>query len=64
MCGIFGYISCNEDKIDNKSLKDSSVKCSHRGPDSTKDLVIKKGVKSIHFSFHRLAINGLSSSGD
>lgn len=64
MCGIFGYISCNEDKIDNKSLKDSSVKCSHRGPDSTKDLVIKKGIKSIHFSFHRLAINGLSSNGD
>lgn len=64
MCGIFGYISCNEDKIDNKQLKDSSIKCSHRGPDSTKDLIIKEGIKSIHFSFHRLAINGLTTSGN
>jgi asparagine synthase (glutamine-hydrolysing) len=60
MCGIWAYILRNGllhgevlEEQENNTLK-------NRGPDNT--VVVKK--ENIHMVFHRLAINGLSSTGD
>ena len=58
MCGIFGYIS-NKENCNIELFKQSGEKCSHRGPDSTKDLIIHSQNNTIFLQFHRLAINGL-----
>lgn len=63
MCGIFGFISPNKDK-DIDELKKYGYKCSHRGPDSSKDLTIHNENNMIFLQFHRLAINGLNTKSD
>ena len=64
MCGIFFYVSELSQELNYEELIKSSDKCNHRGPDSTKHLTIKQNDKRVHFSFHRLAINGLTEDGD
>ena len=64
MCGIFGYIS-NKDKVYNiDSIKKLGDKCKHRGPDSTKDLIIHTEDNTLFLQFHRLKINGLNDKSN
>lgn len=62
MCGIFLHLS--EGDIDIESVKENGAKMQHRGPDSTVEKVITQSNKTIYFQFHRLAINGLTESGN
>ena len=64
MCGIFFYVSELSEELNYEQLIESSEKCKHRGPDSTKHLTVKENGKKLQFSFHRLAINGLTENGD
>tara|TARA_A100001037_G_scaffold45808_1_gene37048 strand:- start:20314 stop:21882 length:1569 start_codon:yes stop_codon:yes gene_type:complete len=63
MCGIFGYIS-NKENCNIELLKQYGDKCSHRGPDSTKDLIIHSQNNTMFLQFHRLAINGLNEKSN
>lgn len=64
MCGIFYYQNVRErGRIATsmlQTLQSNFAKISHRGPDNSKFIV--NGHRCI--GFHRLAINGLSSTGD
>lgn len=64
MCGIFYYQTVRErGRIATsmlQTLQSNFAKISHRGPDNSKFIV--NGHRCI--GFHRLAINGLSSTGD
>ena len=60
MCGIFLHLSEGDLDIENVKV----VKNEHRGPDSTVEKVITSSNKTIYFQFHRLAINGLTESGN
>ena len=40
------------------------MKCQHRGPDNTKDVLFNFDEWKLYYMFHRLAINGLSAAGD
>ena len=53
MCGIFFYISGLSEELNYDQLINSSDKCKHRGPDSTKHLTVKDNGKKLQFSFHR-----------
>jgi asparagine synthase (glutamine-hydrolysing) len=61
MCGIFLHLSEGDD-IEN--IREYGGKIKHRGPDSTIEKTINKNDKTIYFQFHRLAINGLTESGN
>ena len=63
MCGIFAFLKNNSEISDNK-LKECGLKCSHRGPDSTKDVSYDITNYKLYLMFHRLAINGLTEIGD
>ena len=58
MCGIFFY---KGNRYNWSELRDSVNKISYRGPDNTHYIKINDDVL---FAFHRLAIMGISSSGD
>ena len=58
MCGIFGAYS---KKYDKAFLYDYFLKIKHRGPDYSEFRSLRH---DLHFGFHRLAINGLSPSGN
>tara|TARA_B110000208_G_scaffold184909_2_gene239342 strand:+ start:3413 stop:4999 length:1587 start_codon:yes stop_codon:yes gene_type:complete len=58
MCGIFAYLG--EKQPLNKLLL-YFIKTSHRGPDNSKFVTIKK---DLFFGFHRLRINGLDTKSD
>ena len=64
MCGIFYYEAVGSDKRIPMStlhqLQSNFAKISHRGPDNSRFVV--NGQRCI--GFHRLAINGLTASGD
>jgi asparagine synthase (glutamine-hydrolysing) len=64
MCGIFYYETIGSDKrvpMDTLNrLQQNFAKISHRGPDNSRFVV--DGPRCI--GFHRLAINGLTSTGD
>ena len=64
MCGIFYYEAIGSNKRIPMStlhqLQSNFAKISHRGPDNSRFVV--KGQRCL--GFHRLAINGLTSSGD
>ena len=63
MCGIFAYYSNNNQLDETKinELKEKSDRISHRGPDSTRNIVINE---KVFFGFHRLAINGLNEESN
>ena len=63
MCGIFSFLSHNND-ISYSDIKINAEKCKHRGPDSTKQITIVNDCVYIHLMFHRLSINGLSELGN
>ena len=63
MCGIFAYLTKNLN-IDINLLKNNGMKCQHRGPDNTKDILFNFDEWKLYYMFHRLAINGLSTAGD
>ena len=54
----------SNDSIDINLLSKSGKKCSHRGPDSTKELTIHGENSYTYLQFHRLAINGLNEKSD
>jgi len=63
MCGIFYYEMIGLERIPMhklKTLQTNFAKISHRGPDNSRFVV--NGQRCI--GFHRLAINGLESTGD
>ena len=66
MCGIFYYdaiVSGSDKRIpmhNLKTLQTNFAKISHRGPDNSKFMVSEGRC----IGFHRLAINGLASTGD
>jgi asparagine synthase (glutamine-hydrolysing) len=64
MCGIFYYEAVGSDKRIPMStlhqLQSNFAKISHRGPDNSRFIV--NGQRCV--GFHRLAINGLTASGD
>jgi len=62
MCGIFGFFH-NEPLTQEKLaiLNKYAMKCSHRGPDNTKEEVV--GDKA-YLVFHRLMINDMSDKGN
>ena len=64
MCGIFYYEAVGSDKRIPMStlhqLQSDFAKISHRGPDNSRFIV--NGQRCV--GFHRLAINGLTASGD
>ena len=62
MCGIFAYISKGEYDID--LVKGQGQKCSHRGPDNTRETLYQNTYYNIFFQFHRLAINGLHETSN
>ena len=63
MCGIFCYFS-DKGSYD-YSLSKNGMKCSHRGPDNTQELIIHGENNSmVYFMFHRLAINGLDEKSN
>ena len=58
-----GYFYVSEgDDIEN--IREYGGKIKHRGPDSTVEKTINDNGKTIYFQFHRLAINGLTESGN
>jgi asparagine synthase (glutamine-hydrolysing) len=63
MCGIFAYYSKNNQLSETEInvLKEKSNRISHRGPDSTKNIVVND---KAFFGFHRLAINGLNEESN
>tara|TARA_B110000908_G_C10267723_1_gene466208 strand:- start:699 stop:2300 length:1602 start_codon:yes stop_codon:yes gene_type:complete len=61
MCGIFAFINNRSISTNlKKQLYKSAMKCKHRGPDNTHEMLIDK----IYLVFHRLIINDTSTSGD
>jgi asparagine synthase (glutamine-hydrolysing) len=58
MCGIFGSF---DHRLKASFLEKEFMKIQHRGPDYSEFREIAPG---IHFGFHRLAINGLTPSGN
>jgi len=58
MCGIFGALT---KQYDEQLLKPHFLKIKHRGPDYSEFRKIKS---DLFFGFHRLAINGLSPTGN
>ena len=58
MCGIFSYLG---NKYNDDELIKLAYKIVHRGPDST---INKRINDNIFFTFHRLAINGLTSESN
>tara|TARA_S200000501_G_scaffold101658_1_gene95167 strand:+ start:2098 stop:2721 length:624 start_codon:yes stop_codon:yes gene_type:complete len=58
MCGIFTYIG---DSLTWSDLEKNSEKIKYRGPDNSS---MKKIGNKVLFSFHRLAIMGVTSKGD
>ncbi len=58
MCGIFAYIG---DSLDWSNLEKESNKIKYRGPDNSN---MKHVGENVLFSFHRLAIMGVSKKGD
>ena len=61
MCGIFLHLS---DDVDVENVRGYGGKIKHRGPDSTAEKTIHETNKTLYFQFHRLAINGLTESGN
>ena len=59
MCGIFAFIN-GSSKLDEKSLYESYMKVSYRGPDESNFLKLNDNT---FFGFHRLSIMDLSNSG-
>ena len=49
MCGIYFYLTYNFPN--NKLLLERGNKCSHRGPDNSKHIIIKKDNANILFLF-------------
>lgn len=62
MCGIFALLS--EESKDIGSLKAISDKSSHRGPDSSKNVVFHSDNGNAYLFFHRLSINGLNEKSN
>ena len=62
MCGIYFYLTYNFPN--NEVLLERGNKCSHRGPDNSKNIIIKKDNANILFLFHRLSINGLNEESN
>ena len=62
MCGIYFYLTYNFPN--NKLLLEKGNKCSHRGPDNSTDIIIKKNFVNLFFLFHRLSINGLNDTSN
>ena len=63
MCGIFYYETIGSKRIPMHKLnllQNSFAKISHRGPDNSRFIVKDQSC----IGFHRLAINGLTSTGD
>ena len=67
MCGIFAYI-CKKNNIhypiDKESIKDSSHKIKHRGPDNSIMKEFNLHSFYIYVEFHRLAIVESSEIGN
>jgi len=61
MCGIFLHLS---EDVDVENVRRYGEKIKHRGPDSTVEKTIREMDKTLYFQFHRLAINGLTESGN
>ena len=61
MCGIFLHLS---EDVDVENVREYGGKIKHRGPDSTVEKTIREEGKTLYFQFHRLAINGLTESGN
>ena len=62
MCGIFAYISKEDYEVD--FVREQGNKCSHRGPDNTREMLYQNTYYNIFFQFHRLSINGLNKSSN
>ena len=62
MCGIYFYLTYNFPNY--KLLLDKGNRCSHRGPDNSTDIIIKKDFVNLFFLFHRLSINGLNDTSN
>lgn len=62
MCGIFSYISKNENELvlNDKYIYNNFLKINNRGPDNTQYL----SINNISLGFHRLSINDLSDAGN
>jgi asparagine synthase (glutamine-hydrolysing) len=60
MCGIWAYIVKSPSDFVNNNVLPKTNTIKNRGPDSTSEKI--KG--NAHIVFHRLAINGLTESGD
>ena len=61
MCGIFLHLS---EDVDVENIRGYGEKIKHRGPDSTVEKTLHEDGKTLYFQFHRLAINGLTESGN
>jgi len=61
MCGIFLHLS---EDVDVENIRSYGEKIKHRGPDSTVEKTLHEDGKTLYFQFHRLAINGLTESGN
>ncbi len=62
MCGIFGYISFDNDKVDRQRFQESLNTIAHRGPDFQKSIFLNEN--SIAFGHVRLSIIDLSESAN
>ena len=64
MCGIFSYITNNNENIlleNDKNIYNNFMKIKNRGPDNSQYLCIKN---NIILGFHRLSINDISDLGN
>ena len=62
MCGIYAYITKNNLNVED--ILNSALKIKHRGPDNTSEYILQIGEYNIYLMFHRLAINGLTETGN
>ena len=64
MCGIFGYLTNDKKKLQDKTfiekLKKEGNKSKHRGPDNTTSF----NHLNFYLMFHRLCINDISEKGN
>lgn len=60
MCGIFSFFSYKG--IDAIHLKKCADLIQHRGPDNSKEVILRRD--TLYYRFHRLAINGLDHESD
>lgn len=62
MCGIYAYITKNNLNVE--EILNNALKIKHRGPDNTTEHILQMGEYNIYLMFHRLAINGLTETGN